>query len=1374
MTTFSEVLESLRIESRSEREKGTLFEDLMEALLPQLPDRSFDKVWAWRDWPDRKRLTGMDAQDVGIDLVGQLRDTGEYCAIQCKFYDERRKLNKAHIDSFFTASGSEPFAQRLIIATTDDWSKHAENAAKNQQIPVTLMRLADLETLEIDWDIVKPQKTLFRPSRNKLYSHQEDAVSSVINGFKKHDRGKLIMACGTGKTFTALHITQKMTPKKGGYVLFIVPSIALMSQTLREWAYQRECPHRYLAVCSDAQVDKNEESGRVEELAIPATTDARRIAAVLTKKTQGTTVVFSTYQSLERIKEAQRLGAPDFDLVICDEAHRTTGVEGNQFANINKPDYVKAQKQLYMTATPRLYTESAKRSAKTRNIDIYSMDDESIYGPEFYRLDFSRAVSDGLLSDFRVIIFNVNEEKVSREIQAALTEDGKLRLEDAAKIVGCYKALRDQGEKDGIKLKRAVSFSGTIKHSKLVEGRFRKVIEELDAQEDDGFTCEISHVDGTDGALKRNSLLDWLRKGAGSNEHGEVCHILSNARCLTEGVDVPSLDAVMFMSPRKSKVDIVQAVGRVMRKSKNKKYGYIILPVVIPSGILPEDALNDNKVYGVVWDVLNALRSHDDRFNATINQIELNRNKPDQIKVIGYGFEEREGTEATGYQDGFHKPFQHALQLGDLELAIYAKLVDKVGDRKYWETWAKDVAKIYKTIVTRIDTLRFSNANFAKVYDQFLKGIQDNVNKNLTEQDAISMLAQHLITRPVFDALFQNYSFSRSNPVSQAMNSVLEEPSLKSIDHELDTMERFYDSVRDRAYKLDNPEARQTVIIELYEKFFKTAFPKTSESLGIAYTPIEIVDFVLKSADHALHQEFGCRLTDENVHIIDPFTGTGSFMSRLLQTNLIKDKDLLRKFSSELHANEILLLAYYIASVNIEESYHGRTGKNDYESFPGIVLTDTFNLFEGNGGNNSLDEAMFPENNARVKRQRAVPIRVIVGNPPWSVGQKSENDDAKNMDYPKLDFSIRENYAKQSKATAVVSLYDSYIRAFRWASDRIRGEGIIAFVSNGGWLDGKSTDGFRKCLAGEFSKIYVFHLRGNQRTSGERSRKEGGKIFGSGSRAPVTITILVKSSKSKEIGKIFFYDIGNYISRREKLDIIAKAKHIGNLDWQLIIPDKNNDWINQRDPLFDTFKPLGSKRVKSGKMVQPDTVFRIYGRGVATSRDAWVYNYSKGKLIQNMQAMIGFYNEQLGSFQKARKKTPSLEVDEFIDNNPTKIKWDRRIKKGLRKNTDASFENQSIYKSLYRPFNTQFMYFNKYFNNEVYQQPLFFPSTDNENQVICVTGEKAGKDFSPLITNRVPNLHFLDTSQCFPRYYWRKESGGGGGGGMKIISLIHV
>ena len=1356
---FRGFLREIRAKAKNEREKGAFFERAVRDFLKQSPEYSFENVWLWPDWPDLRKH-GFSKKDLGVDLVAREKETGRFWAVQCKCFDENHQVERQDIDSFFTYSGKKPFEVRLIVTTTANWGVNALEALKSQTKECKTLDLHDLETADFEWSF---QKVKRKAEQKYLRDHQKEAVRKSAEHFKTKDRGKLIMACGTGKTFASLRIVEKVTPENGN-ILFLAPSISLISQTLREYAWQRKKSQRYLAVCSDTKAGKDTDGYDVNDLQISPTTEPRKIAERLKVKSGQRTIVFSTYQSLKKVKEAQKQGAPIFDLVVCDEAHRTTGVEageekngksaGNYFTRINDPNYVRAKKRLYMTATPRIYSERIKSKAKQKHdVEIHSMDDELVFGEEIYRLDFSSAIEKKLLSDYKVIILSINEQYTSDNIQDIL-KDTQLKLDDASRLVGCYKALRDQGDdKQGIKLSRAVGFLNTIKASKDVKQEFQKVVKVLDGCENDGFTCETEHIDGTDNSIIRNRKLDWLKKNAGeTNRNEKICRILFNSKCLTEGVDVPSLDAVMFLHPRKSQVDVVQAVGRIMRKLEGKQYGYVILPVVIPAGKSPEEALNDNETYKVVWQVLNALRSHDAQFDALVNNLELNENKPDKIKIVGIGFgseaERKEVEEITNPQ------IQLNLQFSIEEIAnkIYAKIVEKCGDRVYEEKWTKEIEKACKTISTRIKSLLKTKPAIRQEFQTYYKGLKSCINDDITEGQAVSMLSEHLITKPAFDKIFENYKFSENNPVSKTMKKVLDRLDEYGFGNELKDLEKFYQGINRRIEGIDNSASRQKIIKELYENFIKTAFPKTAEKLGVAYTPIEIVDFILRSADEILKDEFDKKLTDKGVHIIDPFVGTGTFLNRLIQMNpVIEEKDLPRKFKNEIHANDILLLPYYVASINIEEAYYSRMG-GQYTPLPTITLSDIFNRNE-----KEKQLSLFPyfqENNRRIKQQQETDLQVIIGNPPYSSGQKNENDANKNTVYPKLHKRIKETYVKESEANLCRNLYDSYIKAIRWATDEIKDKGgIIGFVHNASLVSERSIAGLRKSLVKEFDSIYCFNLKGNARTKGEIAKKEGGTVFGQSSMLPIAITFLIKTpEKRRETAEIKYLDIGDYLSREEKLEKVKNFRCIKGIgqNWKTITPDKYGDWINQRDNSFYQFMPMGDKKYRAA-----DSIFSLYSCGVVTARDSWVYNFNQNQVQKNMRNMIDFYNMELDRLKD--KNFSTTKTDEFIKRSEKKIKWSHRVKENLIKGKQLLFQKNYIRLSSYRPFMKSCVYFDWNFNERQYQLPKIFPKADIKNKVICVSGV-GEKLFSVLMADEIPNYHFMPTGQCFPLYRFDNNS----------------
>lgn len=1153
---------------------------------------------------------------------------------------------------------------------------------------------------------------------------------------------------------------------------------------------------RSFAVCSDTKVGKGAEDIAPYDLEVPVSTDGTRLAQIFNtgKHGAGLHVVFSTYQSLPTVHDAQQHGLDDFDLVICDEAHRTTGVtlageDASNFVRIHDADYLKADKRLYMTATPKLFDDDVKDKAADHSAELASMDDEGVYGPEFHRLGFGEAVERGLLTDYKVLVMTVDEDVAA---EALANAPGQLvNLTTASAIIGAWNALAKrsgklQGTKDGFEvnakpMQRTVAFAKDIKHSKQIADSFpalvaahQESLHEHAALEDISLhntdvAVAAQHVDGTMNAMQRSSRINWLEADIASTES----RVLTNARCLSEGVDVPGLDSVIFFQPRNSMVDVVQSVGRVMRKAEGKDYGYIILPVAVPPGVSPSQALNDNTRFKVVWQILNALRAHDDRFNAKINSIALNEGNPDELPVVVDPVANPKKPIVDPAPSPTDNPTDEdtAKQIALFSLerwqeAIYTKLVDKVGSRTYWEDWADDVAKIAENQVTRITKLvDGADKHLRAEFDDFVDGLRNNLNDGIGEADAISMLSQHLITAPVFNALFDNHDFIENNPVAQVMQRMTDALQDAHLDSETESLEKFYESVRVRASEVTSASGKQQVIKELYERFFRKAFKKQAEALGIVYTPVEIVDFILRAADEVSRTHFGKGLSDEGVSILDPFAGTSTFMVRLLQSGLIKPEDLARKYANELFATEIMLLAYYVSAVNIETTYNAlceeaaqRNGEPtpDYVPFTNIALADTFQIHEDG---DIPDLNIFRENNATIERQKNAPINVVIGNPPYSAGQKSANDLNANQKYPSLDKRIADTYAASSTAQRKGSLYDSYLRAFRWATDRIGDQGIVAFVSNGGWIDGNTGDGVRLSMAEDFTDLYAFNLRGNARTAGEQRRKEAGNVFRDGGRTTIAVMIGIKDP-TKSGFQLHYQDIGDYFTAEEKLGIIDDSS-IETIDWQSIEPNKEGDWLNQRSEEFDTWPVIGEKKGSSEK------IFHSFSAGVKTSRDSWCYNFNPRRLFNNVSETAAYYNATVDLAQEILCENKSIEFEDLKSHlDITKFSWDRTNRRQVLQGKKIRIEKSKIRKSLYRPFTKQICYFdsNRQLNNDTYQLSSIFPTPLHENVGLGVCSASTRTPFSVLGLDVLPNLGlFMDPVQFFPRFTWSPVNAEDGG-----------
>lgn len=1365
---FEHLLDTLFYGGLDQRDKGDKFERLMRSYLLTDPEwaSQFSDVWLWKDYPGRDGRI-----DTGIDLVAQAKHTGELTAIQCKFIDPETTVSKQHLDSFIADSSRREFSRRLFVSTSVKWGKNAEDAIRDLDPPLTRLNFYDLAASSIDWtqfSLETPDQITRKDGVKTLRPHQSQALEAVREGFHHSDRGKMIMACGTGKTFTSLQIMEELTPKNST-VLFLVPSIALLSQTLREWKHDASEDFHALAVCSDVKVGKNtDEDVSTTDLIIPATTDPQKLLDSQKKAADhdGRTVVFSTYQSIEVIAQAQDQGFEDFDLIICDEAHRTTGAtlagtNESAFTRVHDNSFIRGSKRLYMTATPKVFDERAKAMADENSVVVASMDDESLYGPEFYYLGFGEAVEKNLLADYKVLVLAVDENAVNEQLQNLLTdEEGELSINDVARLVGCWNGLATRGTEapngntpeDVRPMQRAVAFASNIRESQRVAKVLPAVTEELAEGSHYDLVVDADHVDGTMNVALRNQKLAWLE----AEPEPGTCRILSNARCLSEGVDVPSLDAVLFLNPRNSQVDVVQSVGRVMRKAPGKDYGYIILPVGIPTGMEPEQALKDSKRYKVIWSVLNALRSHDDRFEAMINKIDLNERRDDKLQIIGVGTGTEDDDTAqlntNGVQGAFTFDFDGLDQWRD---AIYAKIVQKVGDREYWENWSKTIADVAARHTNRIRALvtQEPTEEIETAFSTFTDALKANLNEGITSEDAVSMLSQHLITKPVFDALFEGYDFAAHNPVSQVMETMVQTLEGNNLSSETEELNDFYASVAQRASGIENPEGKQQIITELYENFFKKAFPKQAAALGVVYTPVEIVDFIIRAVDELSKEHFNAGLTDEGVHVLDPFTGTGTFIVRLLESGVITAHDLARKYARELHANEIMLLAYYIAAINIEATYHGLQG-GEYRPFNGIVLTDTFQMTEDG---DTLDREVFTQNNKRAQKQLDTDIRVIVGNPPYSVGQDSANDDNANHSYPTLDDRIKQTYVRDNEGGKNLnSLYNSYIRAMRWGTDRIGKTGILAYITNNGYIESNTADGLRKHLAQDFSHLYVFNLRGNSRKSKEDSQREGGNVFDV--RVGTAILIGIKDPNHDGDCILRYIATEDYLLKDDKLNLISDL-HLTDIPWEIIKPNSKNEWLDQSSDSFDQYHPIGDKDLRINKK----PIFNTYSRGLSTARDSWCYNASAVRLRENVQSLMQNYNVHVEAFDpKGRTLADRVkEAKEFVTYDATKINWNRPTFNDLARGARYSFNESSLRIASYRPFTKQHAYFDRQVNDMVYLLPSLYPTPDSKNYGFYVVGMGSAVPFSVLATDLLPDLHLTGAGsggQFFPRYIYETEN----------------
>ncbi|GAA6874979.1 DEAD/DEAH box helicase family protein [Helicobacter pylori] len=1353
-------------------------------------------------------------RDRGIDMV-ITTTSKEYIAVQCKFHQDSVSLND--LSTFLTklqsGVGEIGFKKGIIISTSNLSSnalEEIEQIRKSKGIDIVEISEEDFIYSQIDWEKFDPTQTqgeIPLCDKKKPRPHQTEAIKATKEYFSdpKNARGKLIMACGTGKTYTSLKIMEALDPK---ITLFLAPSIALLSQTFREYAQEKSEPFYASIVCSDDKVGKGKKNKNDDdsddinfsELPKKPSTRPEDILSVHKKaqKENKRFIIFSTYQSALRIKEAQEVGLGEIDLVICDEAHRTVGAmyssnerdDKNAFTLCHSDEHIKAKKRLYMTATPKVYSESSKARAKESDNAIYSMDDESIFGEEIYTLNFTRAIALDLLTDYKVMILAVRKEnlsgvtnsvnqKISRlEAQGTKLDKKLINNEFVCKIIGTHKGLAKQdlialddenkedydlqNKNDTTPSQRAISFCKSINTSKRIKESFETIMEcyneELKKKSFKNLTISIDHIDGTMNCKVRLDKLEELNKF-----EPNTCKVLSNARCLSEGVDVPALDSIVFFDGKSAMVDIIQAVGRVMRKAKHKKRGYIILPIALEeSEIQNLDEAVNNTNFKNIWKVLKALRSHDPSlvdeaifrekikiFGSDDNN-EANQDDEEPTK------DKTDKTEPSGDPKQAQKTLFDAILLQDLANAVYNVMPTKLGDRNYWENFTKKTGNIARTLNSRLKDIFEKNPEF---FHGFLDSLKGNIHQNIKEDEALDMITSHIITKPIFDAIFGD---NIKNPISKALDKMVEKLSTLGLQGETKDLKNLYESVKTEAMHAKSQKSQQELIKNLYNTFFKVAFRKQSEKLGIVYTPIEVVDFILRATNGILKKHFNTDFNDKNITIFDPFTGTGSFIARLLskENGLISDEALKEKFLNHLFAFDIVLLAYYIALINITQAAQNRDGS--LKTFKNIALTDSLDFYEEKNDKGVFDLFKDLEENKEIKStMEKQNIRVIIGNPPYSAGSKSENDNNQNLSHPKLEKRVYEKYGQISTAKVGATTRDTLIQSIYMASELLKDKGVLGFVVNGSFIDSKSGDGFRKCVAKEFAHLYVLNLRGNARTSGETFRKEGGKIFDSGSRATIAIIFFVKDN-SVANNTIHYYEVEDYLKREAKLNLLAGFENLESVSFKEITPNDKGDWINQRNEEFDKLIPL-----KRDKKLQNPSVFDINSGGVASGRDPWVYNFSQKILTQSVQKCIDTYNADLKRFnarfrEAFKQRTKGVKKadlykhlnDREITTDKTKIAWVQNLKTQLIKGKKLDdFSQEKISVSLYRPFNKQWLYFDKNLNEEQSQLPKIFPDKDAQNVVIN-TSSMASRNFSCLIANEITDVQTMANNQAYPLYYY--------------------
>lgn len=1033
-----------------------------------------------------------------------------------------------------------------------------------------------------------------------------------------------------------------------------------------------------------------------------------------------------------------------------------------------------------MTATPKVYGSAVADRAEREGIRLFGMDDPTIYGKELFKYSFGQAVDDGILCEYRVRIFVAKRDalhRVWRDVIGYLESEEKdftIGLPDIGKMHAIYDAITSSraGKSDPSPLQRAMFFVNTIEKSKnVIKETFPEAINRMDKESK--IKVNVRHVDGNMGANERNKNISWLKSPV---PKGEI-RAISNVRCLSEGVDVPDLDGVVFYDPRKSQVDIIQALGRVMRKpaSGSKQFGHVILPVCIPEGANPENLLRGTE-YKHIWSVLQALKSHDERLSREISRLNLGNKGalPEryEIKISSSGNESK--NEAKAAEDNVSQGLLFESLSEELMNAIKPIFVDKLGDRHFLKSWAKDVGEITKQLIGAIEKIvsEKSRSDFSAKFENYVSGLHSILGQNVGKKVAVEMLAQHIITKPIFDALFDGYKFGSENPISQVMNQVEDEIKKIGLYKGEDTLAEFYSDIPKRVEGLNDLSARRAVLENLYADFFQEAFKDTAESSGIVYTPVEAVDFILHGINAVSRKHLGLDITNKGVSVLDPFAGCGRFIVRLMESGIIEDADLERKYESEIHANEKLLLPYYISTVNIEQAYKERMDK--YMPFKKGLLTNTFKLDSPEKPiiNRPIQKGLFSKISQGIALQEKETIRVICTNPPYFAagdasyagGSRTEKLGA----YKILDASIEETFKKNSLAKKN-TLTDYAIRSLRWSMDRIsKTGGVVGFITNGSFLRDKGFDGVRKSIASEMSAAYILDLRGGiKKTMGDSdaSTREGGNVFANKCMLPICIIIMVKSSKRDQNFKLYYKDVGDYLSTEDKLSFLGRHGSDGKfvkIKWKEVHNPEDGYWFSKPHSDFEKFLPLGNDKVKKNTLAfreeeeeLENALFDLYSMGVAGRRDAWACNFSRKQLEMNMKKSADFYNSEIDRMYAHEKASGiSLKKGKWKFNVDKKqIKWGRALQRFAEQRRRAEFQKQSIRNYSYRPFSILHFYYDKIMQEELCRTAEIFGGAGSakENHSICVSN--SSNLWGVLATKHTPDGAFLHGSpQILPFY----------------------
>ena len=1327
--------------SRDTTEQGTRFENLMLQVLPDVDlaeltghEVAPDSWRRWHDWPKRRQY-GEALQDTGVDLVGRLvGETDRYIIVQCKCHTGASKADKLRLSNFLSFLGKDWCAAGLWIDTAET------PLTANEQT-----RFANTEAVVVDREMLAtwpaPEQPAPSIERKALRAHQIEALDDAA---AKNYHGRIIMACGTGKTLVGIHGAER-TADADRPVIVCVPSIALLHQTVRAWRDELGRAMLPISVCSADDTAKGRPERADWNVISRSTTSpaeiARRTAAAL--KGGRMPVIFTTYHSLERVANAQNSNhgghgpVPTASLLIADEAHRTAGVttaattfeKGFRRIHERRPGHaVETERKLFMTATPRVWSDK-ENSTKLEQQLVYSMDDESLYGPLLHTLSYTKAVDLGLVADTKLLILAYDPDSVARDaglqkLMDGNRKDGGIAIDDLTKIIGIWRASQGvddppPGEERIPPLSKMLLFTNKIKRSKAVTDVFAKLGEALGNGHDiDKAILDIErgrvhteHVDGTTAPTVRNTALENLAAGAPGN-----ARILTNVKVLGEGVDVPELEGVVFYDPRTSTTDMVQAIGRVSRKPPGApKTAYVVVALVLKLSENRDTALRNSPDWKTLYQTVATLRSIDEAFVSQIEcaVVEAQVSNKRKRRGRGGGGGPDDEPPLTGGIEGIRIRGANPDLTTAIRRQIGPAVVKTCGSKLYWDSWGRSIAESYRAVKTRLKGLYETSEKTRQAVDWATDTFRRAIHSGIDTPQTIRMLAQHQISDRVFRALFgDRYIEAGRTPAARALQAATEALNGTGLGNETKALEDLYGKIEARVEYIETDDARQHLLRDLYDTFFRHAFDDrkadataddseiTAADRGIAYTPLELVDWLLDEADRTLREiapkgseERRMGLAAPKVSVVDGFSGTGTFIARLIGTrdrgksHWLPDDVVRRKWAAnEFHANEIELLPHMIGVANIENEYQYRTGAP--ASFTGGVLTDTFeetsrrDLLSQQEDDAPNGGAV--ENHQRRYAQQTDIIEVFVGNPPWNVFQ------GKGGNRENIVARVTDTYATESKQTLKQSNYNDYKLAIRWATDRIKkdtGYGVIAVVTDGGWIEAIASDGFRKCLVDDATSIRIVNLKGNANTGGAEWKRQGDKIFGQASKSPTALVVIAIGLNAKNAAKIRYAEVGDGWSRAAKLEWLSELTR-NSPDWIDITPNAKSEWLNQSQEEWPRYIGVADPKDRYSK--EPETIFRNPTAGQKTHNDELLYAETREKLRTNLGPCIKYLDKVAASVRATgRKNLSEKEIHEIaraLGPDPANFKWHTELTKLAQRKTQPRLRDADLRTVDFRPF----------------------------------------------------------------------------------------